>query len=178
MSNQKQFFNEADTKELFIVLIQPDIPQNTGNIARLCSATGTTLVLVRPLGFRLTDSSLARAGMDYWKALEPIILNDLEDFFSWSENRRVFYLSAHGQRNYAQISYRSGDVLVFGSESSGLPPEVFQKAEKSGSLITLPMVKNARCINVSSAAAAVTYEALRQIHSWSSSAPNPPIGAS
>lgn len=178
MSKQKQFFSETNIEDLCIVLIHPDIPQNTGNIARLCSATGSTLVLVRPLGFRLTDSSLARAGMDYWKSLEPVILNDLEDFFSWSENRRVFYLSAHGQTNYAQIAYQPGDVLVFGSESSGLPAEVFRKAEKSGSLITLPMIKDRRCINVSSAAAAVTYEALRQIHNWSSSAPNPPIGGS
>ncbi len=157
--------------KLSVVLIEPDIPQNTGNIARLCYATGCELVMVRPFGFRLTDSSLQRAGMDYWKKLEPLILADVDEFMEWAGQRRVYYLSAHGSRNYAQISYSQGDALVFGSESRGLPAEVLAAGKASNSLITLPMIEAARCLNVSSAAAATVYEALRQINHWSSSPP-------
>ncbi len=168
MSDQQFFIPPQTQKPLSVVLIEPDIPQNTGNIARLCAATGAELVLVRPLGFRLTDAALQRAGMDYWKSLAPVILNDLDEFFEWADNRRVFYLSAHGQQNYAAVAYQPGDTLVFGSESTGLPTRVFEHAKARKSLITLPMLQNTRCINVSSAAAASVYEALRQIYSWSS----------
>ena len=157
-----------------VVLIEPDIPQNTGNIARLCCATGAELVLVRPLGFRLTDAALQRAGMDYWKSLNPTILDDLDDSFACAADRRVFYLSAHGNSSYAAPAYRQGDVLVFGSESSGLPDRVYEKARNENSLITRPMISNARFLNVSSAAAATLYEALRQIYGWSS----PPVSGS
>jgi len=159
------------SSKLSIVLIEPDIPQNTGNIARLCYATGCELVLVRPFGFRLTDASLQRAGMDYWKNLEPLILSDVEEFLEWAGQRRVYYLSAHASRNYAQVSFRPGDALAFGSESRGLPAEVLAAGKDADSLITLPMVEYARCLNVSSAAAATVYEALRQINHWSSSPP-------
>jgi len=161
----------SNSSKLSVVLIEPDIPQNTGNIARLCYATGCELLLVRPFGFRLTDASLQRAGMDYWKNLEPLILSDVEEYFEWVGPRRVYYLSAHGSRNYAQVSYNSGDVLVFGSESRGLPAEVLAAGKAANSLITLPMIAPARCLNVSSAAAATVYEALRQINHWSSSPP-------
>lgn len=174
MSDQTRFISASNEAALNVVLIQPDIPQNTGNIARLCNATGCNLILVRPLGFRLTDTSLARAGMDYWKALNPLILNDLDEFFIWAENRRVFYLSAHGKQNYAATKFAPGDALVFGSESSGLPALVQQKAAEENRLITLPMMQSARCINVSSSAAAVVYEALRQIYNWSSESVSPP----
>jgi tRNA (cytidine/uridine-2'-O-)-methyltransferase len=153
---------------LKVVLIQPDIPQNTGNIARLCFATDCELVLVRPLGFRLTDKNLKRAGMDYWQSLNPLILDDIEDFKNWQQNRNVYYLSAHAQENYAQTKFKPGDVLVFGSESSGLPDDIYQDEQLEKKLIGLPMIPDARCINVSSAAAAVVYEALRQVHNWSS----------
>lgn len=168
MSDQTEFIAITNLPVLNVVLIQPDIPQNTGNIARLCNATGCNLVLVRPLGFRLTDTSLTRAGMDYWKALTPTILNDLDEFFEWAAGRRVFYLSAHASRNYAEVAFAPGDTLVFGSESSGLPAEVKNHVAAAGSMITLPMLQSARCINVSSSAAAVVYEALRQIYNWSS----------
>ncbi len=169
MSDQKIKIDDVSIRaDLNVVLIQPDIPQNTGNIARLCKATGTRLVLVRPFGFRLTDSSLARAGMDYWKSLDPLILDDTDEFLEWAKSRRLFFLSAHGTRNYAQISYQAGDALVFGSESSGLPADIFALAQAQKRLITLPMIPEARCINVSSSASAVVYEALRQIYGWSS----------
>ncbi len=144
----------------------PDIPQNTGNIARLCRATGAELVLVRPLGFRLTDSHLERAGMDYWKQLSPLILDDLEAFEAWAADKRVWYLSAHGSRLWAEVVWKPGDVLVFGSESEGLPERVCEAAAAADRLVTLPMLEGTRCINVSAAASAVVYEALRQINGW------------
>lgn len=166
MSDQGFFIASSEGKPLSVVLIEPDIPQNTGNIARLCMATNCELVLVRPFGFRLTDSGLQRAGMDYWKVLNPVILNDLDEFFEWSTNKRLFFLSAHGNQCYSNVQYKENDVLVFGSESSGLPPRVLQWAQEHNSLITLPMIKNARCINVSSSVSASVYEALKQIHNW------------
>jgi tRNA (cytidine/uridine-2'-O-)-methyltransferase len=165
MSDQKCSIKE-NIANLNIVLIQPDIPQNTGNIARLCYATGSNLILVRPLGFRLTDAGLQRAGMDYWKALNPTVLVDLDEYKDWVKGRNVYYLSAHGAKNYAQVSFKPGDVLVFGSESSGLPEEIFKHPANQEKLISLPMLESARCINVSSSASAVVYEALRQIYNW------------
>lgn len=166
MSDQGFFIVPSENKPLSVVLIEPDIPQNTGNIARLCMATNCELVLVRPFGFRLTDAGLQRAGMDYWKLLNPIILNDIDEFFEWSHNKRLFFLSAHGNKCYSTIEYRENDVLVFGSESSGLPVKVLKWAQEHNSLITLPMVQNARCINVSSSVSASVYEALKQIFNW------------
>lgn len=162
MSNSKCKIDGS--KKVTLALICPDIPQNTGNIARLCRATGCDLVLVRPLGFRLTDSNLERAGMDYWKALSPKIFDDIEDFIDWTKEKRCFYLSAHGDTNYATVNFKHDDVLVFGSESSGLPKEIYDAAVESKRLITLPMIDDARCINISSSASAVTYEALKQIY--------------
>lgn len=167
MSDQLCQIKESHAN-LSVVLIQPDIPQNTGNIARLCNATGTNLVLVRPFGFRLTDSGLARAGMDYWKELNPLILDDLDEYRDWVKDKNVYYLSAHAEKNYAQVQFKPGDVLVFGSESSGLPPEISQLQENREKMISLPMLEKARCINVSSSVSAVVYEALRQIYNWSS----------
>ncbi len=166
MSDQKYFIPDQDAGKLSVVLIQPDIPQNTGNIARLCRATGSELVLVRPFGFRLTDQGLLRAGMDYWKDLKPIILEDTDEFFEWAENRNVYFLSCHGDCLYTEVEYKAGDALVFGSESSGLPKEVLEWAKKREALVTLPMIKEARCINISSSVAASVYEALRQIYCW------------
>ena len=157
---------QPDRHNLHVVMVMPDIPQNTGNIARLCLATGSQLVLVRPLGFRLSDSQLQRAGMDYWKKLQPLILNDLDEFFSWSRDKNVYCLSAHGKKNYAQISYRQSDAFCFGSESSGLPRIITDQSETLGKLLTLPMIKDVRCLNVSSAVSIVVYEALRQINGW------------
>lgn len=152
--------------KISVVLIEPDIPQNTGNISRLCFSTGCELVMVRPFGFRLTDKGLERAGMDYWRNLKPLILDDLDAFFEWAKNRRLFYLSAHANQNYTKVKYQPRDVLVFGSESSGLPKSVYEHAQKHRQLITIPMEQQARCINVSSAVAASVFEALRQINNW------------
>lgn len=151
---------------LTVALLQPDIPQNVGNIGRLCLATGCRLVLVRPLGFRLTDQHLLRAGMDYWKQLDPLILDDLAAFRAWAGNRQLSYFSAHGEHSYAERHYAQGEVFCFGSESAGLPEEIVQEARAAGRLLTLPMVPGVRCLNVSSSAAAVVYEGIRQLQGW------------
>ncbi len=151
---------------LSIALIEPDIPQNAGNIGRLCVATGTRLILVRPLGFRLTDPQLRRAGMDYWDGLEKIVFDSLSDFFEWGKNERIFFLSSKAKTRYSDVRFRKGDILCLGSESSGFPREIFQTPDLAGNLIGLPMVPGIRCLNVSSAAAAVLYEAIRQVNGW------------
>ena len=151
---------------LTVALVQPDIPQNTGNIARLCLATGCRLVLVRPLGFRLTDPHLLRAGMDYWKRLDPLVLDDLSAFREWAADRRVFALSAHGTRSYAATAFLPGDVLCFGSESEGFPASFLETVAEKDRLLTIPMVPDVRCLNVSASAAIVVYEAVRQLQGW------------
>ena len=150
-----------------VALLAPDIPQNVGNIARLCVVSGCELVLVRPLGFHLTDSHLQRSGMDYWKRLNPRVFDDLEDFFSWGRTRRMFALSSKGRKNYSRQVFRLGDVLCFGSESQGLPQEFLASFLDSERLLTIPMVPGERCLNVASSAAIVVYEGIRQLSGWS-----------
>ena len=154
---------KVKTSFFSIALISPDIPQNTGNIARLCLATNCQLVLVRPLGFRLTDSQLQRAGMDYWEKLDPLILDSLEEFFAWAKGKRCFFLSAKGTRSHFSPQYRRGDVFCLGAESSGLPPDTMALGEGAESLIRIPMIEGVRCLNVASSAAVIVYEGLRQI---------------
>jgi len=162
---------QSSSPTISIVLVCPEIPQNTGNIGRLCMATNAELVLVRPLGFRLTDTQLKRAGMDYWERLSPIILNDVDECLEWLESKVWYCLSAHGTRTYADVSFHPGNALVFGSESGGLPEILAEKAIKGDRMLTLPMIEGARCLNLSSSAAAVTYEAMRQIHKWGKKKP-------
>jgi tRNA (cytidine/uridine-2'-O-)-methyltransferase len=152
--------------QLTVVLVCPDIPQNTGNVGRLCLATGSNLVLVRPLGFRLTDPQLARSGMDYWERLSPVILDSLEEFREWSSGRKVHYLTSRGTRNFFSIDYQKDDVFVFGSESEGLPKNLVCEAEKIGKSFYLPMVENVRCLNLASTVAAVVYRSLGKILNW------------
>lgn len=159
---------------LTVALVEPDIPQNTGNIARLCLATGCRLVLVRPLGFRLTDPHLLRAGMDYWKRLAPLVLDDLPAFREWAGGRRLFGLSSRGTRSYAETTYLPGDVLCFGSESEGLPPAFRTMVPGPDRLLTIPMVPDVRCLNVASSAAIVVYEAVRQLQGWHPAPATPP----
>ena len=104
--------------------------------------------------------------MDYWKELNPTILEDVDEFFEWAEKKNVYFLSCHGDNLYTEVKYKAGDALVFGSESSGLPKEVLEWAKKRNAIVTLPMIKEARCINVSSSVSAAVYEALRQIYNW------------
>jgi len=155
---------------LHIVLCEPEIPPNTGNIARLCAATGTTLLLVGRLGFRLDDRSLRRAGLDYWDAVElerHVTFRDFEAAWveagRWPE--RLFCLSKHAPLPYTAAAFRDGDGLVFGGETRGLPPEILSRFGDRALCIPMPTGK-VRSLNLATAAGIVLYEALRQLHSW------------
>ncbi len=146
---------------LNVVLVQPEIHQNTGNIARTCAATGARLHLIRPLGFEITDRALKRAGLDYWYLLDVAVYDSLEDFLDQHRDRRMWLLSTKAPRRYTDVSYRDGDYLLFGPESRGLP-EPFLAAHRE-SCLRIPMTEEARSLNLANSAAIVVYEALRQL---------------
>jgi len=149
-------------RPLHVALIEPEIPPNTGNIARLCAATGSPLHLVGPLGFRLTDKSLKRAGLDYWGSVHIVRHPTVEVFMTALSPARFFFFSARGHRLYTSADYRPGDVLVFGSERSGLSDEILKA--HADRVLTIPMRKNAvRSLNLATAVGIVLYEALRHI---------------
>jgi tRNA (cytidine/uridine-2'-O-)-methyltransferase len=144
-----------------IVLIHPQIPPNTGQIARLCAATGTTLHLVRPLGFRLTDHSLRRAGLDYWEHVEMEVHASLEAFLRVAPPDRWWLFTKAGRLRYDQVTHRPGDWLVFGSETDGLPTELTEAHPDR--TVGIPIRRDGvRSLNLASAASIALYEALRQ----------------
>jgi len=147
---------------LHVVLYQPEIPQNTGNIGRTCVAVGARLWLVRPLGFRLTDARLKRAGLDYWQHLDWEAVDDWTALCARIGERRMWLFSRHVERPYTEARYTAGDVLVFGSETQGLPASLLAKYPDN--TLRIPMRTEARSLNLSSAAAIGIYEALRQIN--------------
>lgn len=145
---------------LNIVLIEPEIPQNTGNIARTCAATGARLHLVGPMGFKIDDKKLKRAGLDYWHFLNIRYYENLDDFFEQNKDGRFFYLSSKGTASYTGVEFKDGDFLLFGKETKGLPEKLLiEHPERS---IRIPMISDARCLNLSNSVAIVVYEALRQ----------------
>lgn len=145
---------------LNIVLVEPEIPQNTGNIARTCAATGSRLHLVEPLGFRIDDRQLKRAGLDYWHLLDIQRYSDLDAFFQRNSGR-FFFCSTKAARNHAEVQYQDGDYLVFGKETQGLPESLLAKQYEHA--LRIPMISDARSLNLSNAVAIVVYEALRQL---------------
>ncbi len=150
---------------LHVALWEPEIPPNTGNIARLCAATGTVLHLIGRLGFRIDDRSLRRAGCDYWPHVEMRRHATFADFESSIPQARLFCFSAHAKRRYTDVGYQDGDCLLFGSESRGLPPELLERA--GDRVLTLPMLTpHVRSLNLATAVGIALYEALRQLHNW------------
>ena len=145
-----------------IVLYEPEIPANTGNISRLSVAVGATLHLVGRLGFSLDDKYLKRAGLDYWPDVRLVRHDTLADYEATQDAKRLFCFSSHATRSYTQETYRPGDAFLFGCESRGLPLEVIERhAERA---LRIPMMNaKVRCLNLSSAVAIVVYEALRQV---------------
>ena len=143
-----------------IVLVEPEIPQNTGNIVRTCAATGARLHIVKPMGFEIDDKKLKRAGLDYWHFLNIQYYENLDDFFEQNQNGRFFYLSSKGTASYTDVEFKDGDFLLFGKETKGLPEKLLiEHPERS---IRIPMISDARCLNLSNSVAIVVYEALRQ----------------
>lgn len=144
-----------------LVLFQPEIPPNTGNIIRLCANTGASLHLVEPLGFALEDKQLKRAGLDYHEYATLKVHRDWEACLAALEGRRMFALSTRGSRPYQEVEYREGDVFVFGPETRGLPQELLETFAPE-QRIRLPMLPHSRSLNLSNSAAVITYEAWRQ----------------
>jgi tRNA (cytidine/uridine-2'-O-)-methyltransferase len=146
---------------LHIVLVEPEIPANTGNIARTCAATGACLHLVGPLGFSLADRYLKRAGLDYWPAVKLQTYESFAELQQALAGRRMFLIETNGARHYSDFAYRDEDVFVFGKETLGLSAPIL--AQYPDTCIRLPMTGDVRSLNVSNAVAVVIYEAFRQI---------------
>ena len=143
-----------------IVLHQPEIPQNTGNIARTCAATGASLHLIRPLGFAIDDKKLKRAGLDYWNLLDITYYDNLEDFYSKHPDANVYYFSTKSNHVYTDITYPDDVYIMFGKETKGLPEEILQA--NPDSCVRLPMREGLRSLNLSNTVAIAVYEILRQ----------------
>ena len=146
---------------MHVVLYQPEIPSNTGNIARTCAVTGTFLHLVRPLGFSTADRYLKRAGLDYWPLVAVSYHDSLEEIFQTHSGGRFFFLTTRGRLLYHRVSYQPGDFLVFGRETAGLPPGLL--AAHPDQTLRIPMAGEVRSLNLANAVALVLYEALRQL---------------
>ena len=145
---------------LHIVLHQPEIPQNTGNIGRTCVATGTKLHLIEPLGFLLNEKALKRAGMDYWKDLDVTTYLDYGDFQNKNKGAEIYYATTKARQLYSDVSYGPDCYLMFGKESAGIPEEIL--VDHADTCIRIPMLSKIRSLNLSNSVAIVLYEALRQ----------------
>ena len=146
---------------LNIVLVEPEIPQTCGNIARTCAATGARLHLIRPLGFDISEKAVRRAGLDYWPMVEVLEDEDLQDFFRKNEVRQMWCLSTKAPRSYTEAEFQDGCYLFFGKETKGLPESFL--ASHYEQCLRIPMRPEARSLNLSNAVAITVYEALRQL---------------
>ena len=146
---------------LHIVLVEPEIPGNCGNIARTCAATGYSLHLIRPLGFDISDKALKRAGLDYWHLLDVHDYDNLEDFFSKNDVQQMWCLTTKAPRCYTEANFQQDCYLFFGKETKGLPEDFLEQHRDS--CIRLPMRPEARSLNLSNAVAITVFEALRQL---------------
>ncbi len=145
--------------KLNIVMVEPQIPQNTGNVARTCAVTGATLHLVKPYGFTITDRALKRAGLDYWDKLEIYEYDGLDDFFQ-KTNGEYYYFTTKGKNVYSDVEYKDNVYILFGREDKGLPERLLYENEKR--CVRIPMRSDLRSLNLSNAVAIATYEILRQ----------------
>lgn len=146
--------------ELNIVLIEPEIPQNTGNISRTCAATGARLHLVKPFGFEINDKHLKRAGLDYWQYLDITYYENQAEFFEKNKGKQFYFFTTKALHRHSDVKYPDGAYLVFGKETKGLPEQLL--LENRDSCVRIPMIDEARSLNLSNAVAIATYEALRQ----------------
>jgi len=145
---------------MHIVLLEPEIPHNTGAIGRTCHATGSTLHLIRPLGFSVDERAVQRSGLDYWKELDVRIYDDFEHFLRENQGARLFMATTKARHSYTDVVYREDDYIVFGRESRGLPEELLLQYPDSA--IRIPMKPEMRSLNLSVSAGIILYEALRQ----------------
>ena len=146
--------------KLNIVLFEPEIPANTGNIGRTCVATGTRLHLIEPLGFRLNEKALKRAGMDYWKDLDVTTYIDYADFLEKNPGAKIYMATTKAKKTYTEVAYEPDCYIMFGKESAGIPEEILK--EHPDTAVRIPMLDEIRSLNLSNSVAVVLYEALRQ----------------
>ncbi len=146
--------------ELNIVLIEPEIPQNTGNISRTCAATGARLHLVKPFGFEINDKHLKRAGLDYWQYLDITYYENQAEFFEKNKDKEFYFFTTKALHRHSDVEYPDGAYLVFGKETKGLPEELL--LQNRDRCVRIPMIDEARSLNLSNAVAIATYETLRQ----------------
>ena len=148
--------------KLNIVLLEPEIPANTGNIGRTCVATGTRLHLIEPLGFSLSEKALKRAGMDYWKDLDVTTYINFQEFLDKNPGAKIYMATTKGKNVYTEVSYEPDCYIMFGKESAGIPEEIL--AHNRDRCVRIPMIGETRSLNLSNSVAVVLYEALRQNH--------------
>ena len=147
---------------LNIVLVEPEIPNNTGNIGRLALASGSNLHLVKPFGFEINDTRLKRAGLDYWQHLSVTMYDSIDDFFNKNKGKNMVFLSSHGSKNYWSIDFEDNMFLIFGKESVGLPKHIIEK--NSDKLFKIPLYSEyVRSLNLANSVGIVVYEGLKQI---------------
>lgn len=146
--------------KLNVVLVEPEIPQNTGNIARLCACTGTNLYLVGKLGFSLSNKYTKRSGLDYWESVNIQKIDTLEQLQAENKDANFYYLTTKSEKSFFDVEYNDGDFLVFGPETRGLPEELLKENEQTA--VTIPMLEGQRSLNLSNSVAIVVYEAIRQ----------------
>lgn len=147
-------------KKFNIVLFEPEIPQNTGNIARLCACTGASLYLVGKLGFSLSDKYTKRAGLDYWESVDVQKVDTLEQLQAEHKNATFYYLTTKSKKSFFDVEFKEGDFLVFGPETRGLPENLINTNKET--TITIPMLEGQRSLNLSNSVSIVLYEAIRQ----------------
>ena len=145
---------------IHVVLLEPEIPQNTGNIARTCAATGSSLHLIEPLGFSIDDRSLKRAGLDYWDKLDVHVYPNIEDFYAKNPNAEIYYFSKKAHHVYTEVAYPDEVYLMFGKETKGIPEDELRRHEER--TVRMPMREGLRSLNLSNAVAVAVYEVLRQ----------------
>lgn len=143
-----------------IVLHEPEIPENTGNIGRTCVATDSVLHLIKPLGFVIDDKHLKRAGLDYWPKLKYFVYESYEDFLAKNPNAKIFYATTKAKRCYSEVSFEPDDFIMFGKESAGIPEEIL--VDNESTCIRIPMWGDIRSLNLGNSVAVILYEALRQ----------------
>ncbi|MEE1249294.1 MAG: tRNA (cytidine(34)-2'-O)-methyltransferase [Lachnospiraceae bacterium] len=146
--------------KLNIVLFEPEIPANTGNIGRTCVATGTRLHLIEPLGFRLNEKAIKRAGMDYWQDLDVTTYVNYEEFLEKNKGAKIYMATTKSKQTYTEVSYEPDCYIMFGKESAGIPEEILVKHPDT--CVRIPMIGETRSLNLSNSVAIVLYEALRQ----------------
>jgi hypothetical protein len=143
-----------------IVLHEPEIPANTGNIGRTCVATGTSLHLIKPFGFDISDKAVRRAGMDYWKELDLHVYENFEEFVEKNPGARIYMATTKARKAYTEVEYKGNDFIMFGKESAGIPEEILVKYEDTS--VRIPMIGEIRSLNLSNSVSIILYEALRQ----------------